>query len=128
MRIAIPTDDGLTVSEHFGRSLMFAIYEVTGSSFKQIATRENTHAKDPRHTKEKECCGEKHSHRDHTSIIEVLKDVNAVIVRGIGTHIVDELVQNGKKVFYSNETGIKKTLESMIKGDLVEIGKDILEE
>jgi predicted Fe-Mo cluster-binding NifX family protein len=95
--IAIATDDGTTVSSHFGRA---RFYEVLNFSDGKVTKRErrekaghhsfgsaetsHTHHDDGQHNLEE------HNHRHQTMVSPVL-DCQAVVVRGMGQGAVEHL-------------------------------------
>ena len=85
MRIAVATKEGQAVSEHFGHSKVFYIYDVTASSCKQIGKREIAHY----------CLG---GHSDKSAlmgIFEAIKDCSAVFVAKIGDGPTEKLQARG---------------------------------
>ncbi len=94
MKIAVPTNDGFSVSEHFGRSAGFLVFEVQDG---RIAARE-TRANTMQHT---------HGHGDgghhaeaegahsHTAILTALAGCDVVICAGMGWRAAEALKQGG---------------------------------
>jgi predicted Fe-Mo cluster-binding NifX family protein len=82
MRIAVPTNDGVTLSEHFGRSAAFLIFELENGRITKRETRPNRahHA-----AADGECHhgggGERHS---HAGILTVLAGCDVVLWGGMG--------------------------------------------
>ncbi len=93
MKIAVASEDGLSISRHFGRSRCFMVFDVQGADFTGPAVRDNTftaHAQG-------ECReGEPHAHHHgHGAIVEALRDCEAVLCYGMGWRAAEELKQNG---------------------------------
>jgi predicted Fe-Mo cluster-binding NifX family protein len=94
MKVAVASEDGTRVSSHFGRSSCFLIFEIEGGKVVGKEVRDNdftAHAKG-------ECQGETHhdhpSH-SHASIVEALRDCEAVICYGMGARAADALSRQG---------------------------------
>ena len=82
MRIAVPTDDGVTLSEHFGRSTAFLIFELENG---QITKRETRPEGDGgcQHGG-----GEGHS---HAGIATALAGCDVVLCGGMGWRVAEAL-------------------------------------
>jgi predicted Fe-Mo cluster-binding NifX family protein len=92
MRIAIPTNDGTSISEHFGRSAAFLIFETEDRQIKGRSTRTNGahHAQgacDHHSTESKP-----HS---HSGIVAALEGCEVVICAGMGSRAAEALKAAG---------------------------------
>ena len=90
--IAIATDDGETVSSHFGRA---RFYEVLNFSDGKVTKRERRekaghHSFGPAEGGHEHHSGEAHEQRHQTMVSPVL-DCQAVVVRGMGQGAVEHL-------------------------------------
>lgn len=115
MKIAIASDDGKTISSHFGKTKGFVIFEVEGKKVKNEEYRPNTltgHAKGLE--------GMTHQIDKHVSILNALKDCKTVISGGMGKRIYSELKKAGMEVFVTEETDVKNALELYLKGELID--------
>ncbi len=93
--IAVATDDGTTVSSHFGRA---RYYEVLNFSDGKVTKRERRekaghHSFGPAEGGQEDHSGPEHEHRHQTMVSPVL-DCQAVIVRGMGQGAVEHLRQS----------------------------------
>jgi len=81
MIVGIPTNDGLTVSEHFGRSKYFLVAKVENGSLIEKNLIENPHNK------------EKDDQVGHGMILKMLTDnkVGKVICTNLGPRMLDNL-------------------------------------
>lgn len=116
MRIAVATDDGISISRHFGRSAAFAIFEYAKQTLKLLEQRVNNFG----HHKRGEC---DHNHEagnhSHESFIEALKDCQAVICRGMGRRAQTDLREKGIKIVLTNEnTSAESAAEKYALGKL----------
>ena len=92
--IAIATDDGETVSSHFGRALLYEVITFNDGKVIERQRRE----KAGHHTFAKEVTDEEHeteeSHtKRHRAMVSSIPDCQAVVVRGMGQGAVDHLTQ-----------------------------------
>jgi len=114
MKIAIVSDDGKTISSHFGRTRGFVIFEVEGKEIKSEEYRPNTFTG---HTRGLEGT---HEADQHGPILKALSDCNVVISCGMGRRIYDDLKGIGIEVFITEETDVKKALELYLEGKLAD--------
>jgi len=114
-RIAVASDDGENIAQHFGRCRMFVIYEVDESGYQRCAVRANEFTG---HSKG-ECGDSLPTHHHHSAIVEALKDCDAVICRGMGRRALLDLNQAGiKPLFIIRETDVNGAVEDYIAGRL----------
>lgn len=97
MRIGIPTNDGLAISAHFGRSASFLIYEIENGQIKAVETRANG----AQHSHAEGACGsastESGSH-SHEGILTALRGCDTVICTGMGARAAEALKGSGVSV------------------------------
>ncbi len=95
MKIAVPTNDGVTLSEHFGRSNAFLIFELENGRITSRSERSNRacHA------------GTDHDHHhgpseghSHEGILGALSGCNAVLCGGMGHRLAEALQAAGISV------------------------------
>ncbi len=95
MKIAVASTDGVDISQHFGRSSCFIIFEVGQNGIMRLETRENNgvhhHEHDPGECQSR---GE-HSGHDHSVFASILKDCEAVICHGMGMRAAQALAAGG---------------------------------
>ena len=99
MKIAIPTNDGINLSAHFGRCRQFLIFEARNGEVKLIETRMNAG-----------CHGHGSSdgaaeHPSHSGFVEALRDCETVLCGGIGAGAVEALKSGGISVVLVEATG-----------------------
>jgi predicted Fe-Mo cluster-binding NifX family protein len=97
VKIAVASEDGVSISQHFGRSRCFLVYEVDDQKILGYSVRDNTFTAHARG----ECQeGVEHNHQHgHAAIVEALKDCEAVLCYGMGWRAAEELKQNGIQAF-----------------------------
>ena len=117
MRIAVASEDGVSISHHFGRSRCFLVFEVEGKQVVGRSLRDNTFTAHARG----ECQeGVEHNHHHgHGAIVEALKDCQAVLCYGMGWRAAEELKQNGILAFIvSGELSPEEAVSKYLAGDL----------
>jgi len=113
MKIAIASDDGKTISSHFGRTRGFVIFEIEGKEIKKKGYRENTFTGHARGLE-----GADHSFDRHTPILEALKDCQVVISHGMGRRIYEDLKNAGLEVFVTEKTDVEVAMNLYSDGHL----------
>ncbi len=117
MKIAVASEDGVFISQHFGRSRCFLVFEVEGQKILDHSVRDNTFTAHARG----ECQeGVEHNHHHgHGAIVEALKDCEAVLCYGMGWRAAEELKQNGIQAFLvPAEMSPEEAVSKHLSGDL----------
>lgn len=115
MRIAIASDDEQTIASHFGRTKGFLVVEVVEGAEQSRVYRPNTFTG---HARGLEGAG--HDVDRHGPILAALADCQAVISRGMGRRLYDDLKQAGVAVFITGETDASSAVSSYARGELVD--------
>lgn len=95
MRIAVATTDGVSLSQHFGQSKGFVVFEVEGSS---VVSRELRTSCDTPHNQG--ICnheGENQPTHGHASALDLLADCGVVLCGGMGAGAAQSMMANGIK-------------------------------
>jgi predicted Fe-Mo cluster-binding NifX family protein len=104
VRIAVASDDGVSIAGHFGRCAGFLVFDIENGDAKKIDYRlnsfghhqlghhENGHGHD--HSEE---------HHSHSGFVNALADCQAVICRGMGRRAVADLAANGIRPAITSE-------------------------
>jgi predicted Fe-Mo cluster-binding NifX family protein len=117
MRIAIPTNDGVSISEHFGRSAAFLIFEIENGQIKNRELRTN---------------GAKHSHaqgacdhhsadnkpHSHAGILAALDGCEVVICAGMGQRAAEALSASGAQIVIAAPVSAQDTVTAYLDGKL----------
>ena len=104
MRIAIPTDDGVSVAAHFGRSAAFLIFSVEDGLIQSQELRPNA----GQHSHVPGACqtgAHPDGGHDHGRIIDSLSGCEVVICAGMGWRAAEALKSNGVKQILMTEAG-----------------------
>lgn len=122
MNIAVPSNDGINVSAHFGRSKGFLIFETENQEIIKSAYRLNdvtAHATGLHHAH-----GHDHNHgagehsHSHTGILDLLEDCEAVIAGGMGNRLYVDLQAAGKKATITRESNARQAVLLMLQNQL----------
>lgn len=127
MKIAFATNDGNTVSQHFGRSRYYKIYTIVENKisneqlrerqtghYAQGQTHEHEHAHDHTHTH-----GNSQEHdAKHDQMAMEIADCQVMVCGGMGNGAYMRFIQNGINVILTNQNDIKTACELFIKGNL----------
>jgi predicted Fe-Mo cluster-binding NifX family protein len=100
MKIAVASDDGVSISAHFGRCAGFVIFAAEGADIVKCDYRTNTFG----HHQELDK-GHEHgeSHHSHEGFLSALNDCQVVICHGMGRRAVADLKANGIQVAITAE-------------------------
>ncbi|NDJ75984.1 MAG: dinitrogenase iron-molybdenum cofactor biosynthesis protein [Chloroflexi bacterium] len=134
MKIAVVTDDGQTVSQHFGRAAHYLVFTVedgaiTGTELRDKAghrqfAAEGHHDHDHEH-------GHDHQHgqghgfgpgpdRKHKRMIESITDCEAVLVRGMGRGAYLAMESAKIKPIVTDIPTAEDAVKAFISGDIVD--------
>ena len=91
MKIAIPTNDGVNISAHFGRCREFLIFEARNGEVKLIETRINAGC----HEHGSGSSNGAAEHHSHSGFVDALRDCETVLCGGIGAGAVAALKAGG---------------------------------
>jgi len=101
VKIAIPTNDGINISAHFGRCREFLIFEAQNGQVKLIETRINAGCQE-HGSGSSDGVAEHHS---HSGFVDVLRDCETVLCGGIGAGAVAALKAGGIPVVLVEAAG-----------------------
>lgn len=101
MKIAIPSDDGIHMAEHFGRAKYFVVYESDGDKVGSKEVRGNAHSW--HHTGNHDADGCNGHGGDHQELVDALYDCNVIICHGIGRKALEVLVRKGIEPLLTND-------------------------
>ena len=122
MKIAVATEEGKTISAHFGRSPLFAIFDIENGAVAGITLRENTFT---RHFSGKHQAGEHGEHHHgkgdphaHESAAKGLSDCQVVISHGMGRRAWEDLRARGIEMIVTDETDVATAVRLYLAGRL----------
>ena len=118
MKIAVPTNDGVSIAEHFGRSAGFLLFQTENDRITSREMKENT----AQHTHAQSSCGnhaEPAGAHDHTAILATLAGCDVVICAGMGWRAAEALKQAGvREVIVTRPGPVEERVEAYLKGEL----------
>lgn len=128
MRIAVVTDDGKTISPHFGRAPYYAVLTVEEGRITGMELREKLghahfagqepagpHAEDPRGHGFGPA-----SHDRHMRMAQAIADCQVLLAGGMGRGAQESLQQAGIRVVLTDIGDIQEAVQSYLSGTLVE--------
>ena len=104
MKIAVPTNDGFSISAHFGRSAAFLVFEVEGGQIRSCETRPNSGC----HSHAAGSCsigGAAAGTDNHAGIAGVLAGCDVVLCGGMGGGAAAALKAGGIPSIVVSATG-----------------------
>ncbi|MBU0519286.1 iron-molybdenum cofactor biosynthesis protein [bacterium] len=125
MRIAIPSDDGIHLAAHTGRTSGFKIYDIEDQKAVVVEYRTNQFTG---HAQGK-CDGTQeqgnHHHHSHDSLLGALDDCNVMIARGMGPRLVTDLASRNIQVMFCDLDQVDEIAELLAQGKLQSTGKSM---
>jgi len=126
MKIAVITDDGKTISQHFGRAAYYLVATVEDG---QIVTRELRkklgHAHFSNEAHEVEDSGQPHgfsqaAHDRHARMAQAITDCQALLCRGMGAGAYSSMQQQGIIPVVTDIAGIDEAVMAYADGQIVD--------
>lgn len=116
-KIAVATDDYLTITGHIGRCNGFIIYELADSKIINRIEKEN------KFTAHKIGEHDHHGEHSHARLIEALSGCSHLICTSAGWRVVEELNSFQIEVIFTDESDADTAVQKFIEGEL-EINED----
>ena len=110
MKIAVPTDDGITISQHFGQAVTFKVMslednQVVSAEIREKATHEHgTPSADGMHP--------------GALMIESIADCQVLIAGGMGSPVYNRAIAAGLKVILTRQPDIDLAVRDFLAGKL----------
>jgi predicted Fe-Mo cluster-binding NifX family protein len=126
MKIAVITEDGKTISQHFGRAPYYLVFTVEEGEIVDQELRDKVghrqFAQEPHdHDSENDPRGHgfgAHSDAKHARMIESIQDCEAIIVRGMGRGAYLAMEQANIRPFVTELADAEKAVKAYIGGTL----------
>ena len=118
MRIAVASEDGISTSQHFGRSRCFIVLDVVNGKIGSREVRDNTYTA---HAKGQ--CAEAEHHHDqphsHADVVAALNDCQVLLCGGMGWRAAEELQANGiRPVVTDVAATVEQAVQDFLDGTL----------
>lgn len=118
MKIAVASDDGLSVSQHFGRARRFVVFQVADN----VIVHEEDRAGIAVAGAEEDCEAQHVRPRaafDYSAVIAALADCQAVLCRGMGWHAASQLVLGGiNPLVFQGDVSPREAVQQYLCGTL----------
>jgi predicted Fe-Mo cluster-binding NifX family protein len=117
--IAIATDDGKTVSSHFGRAQLYEVIKFNDGRVTERQRREKAghHTFSSQESDEEHETEESHNRR-HRAMVSSIPDCQAVVVRGMGQGAVDHLQRANLLPILTDLRTIDEVISAIASGSL----------
>lgn len=110
IRVAVATNSGSFVDEHFGKAKRFNIYQLDGQEWRQVDVRQNDPA----------CSCESHSDDLLDRTADLVNDCQGVIISQIGPGAMDTLLSRNIMPF-ALEGSVDEALATVLQSKLFRI-------
>ncbi len=122
-KVAAVTDDGVTISQHFGRAMFYEVLSVESGKVVKRERREkmgryNFAQEEHHHSNERHGFDES-SHNKHVSMAEVIKDCKILIARGMGAGAYQSMRQLNIKPVVTDIRNIDDAVQSVINETII---------
>lgn len=126
MKIAAITDDGQTISQHFGRAPYYLVVTVEDGKISNWERRDKLgHAHFHNEPHEAEQPGQAHgfgqaAHDRHVRMAEAIADCEALLCRGMGAGAYYSMEQRGIRPVVTDIADIEEAVQAYIDGTIVD--------
>jgi transcriptional regulator with XRE-family HTH domain/predicted Fe-Mo cluster-binding NifX family protein len=126
MKVAAITDDGKTISQHFGRARYYLVLTIEEGKVVNREMREkmgHTHFQEQAHTDENSSAGhgmDSDSHNKHMSMAQVIADCKALLCGGMGMGAYESMRQLNIQPVVTDMSDIDSAVQAFIDGKLVD--------
>ena len=122
-KIVVPSDDGVMIAGHFGKSTNFLVFETQDGKIVGTETRTNTHAV----SVQGGCAGSGHQghhghghEHNHDDVVGLLEDCSVVICHGMGHCAANALRGQGiEPIVVGEVSSAHAAVEAYLAGELV---------
>lgn len=124
INIAAVTDDGFTISQHFGRAAYYEVLFVENGKVVKRERREKlghfNFAQEEHHHSDGQHGLDEHSHSKHVSMAEVINDCQILLARGMGNGAYQSMLQLNIKPVVTDIKNIYEAVQAVINGSIVD--------
>lgn len=123
MRVAVASQDGESISAHFGRCECFIIFDAEDGTVLRKELRKNEHVSHSSgncHT-----AGHGDQPHSHTAIVHALHDCQAALCYGMGWKAADDLKRNGiQPVIVDRRRSPEEAVSLFVEGKLAPANRE----
>jgi predicted Fe-Mo cluster-binding NifX family protein len=126
MKIAAITDDGKTISQHFGRAPYYMVVTVENEKIIHRDLREKLgHAHFVNQTHPEEQPGQPHgmdpiSHNKHMQMAEAIADCKVLLCRGMGMGAYESMKMRGIRPVVTDIVIIDEAVMAYVQGNIID--------
>jgi len=120
LKIAVVTDDGKTISPHFGRAIYYVVYDVQDGMIKGSEMRDKAahHTGGEPHQQEEGGHHGPEADAKHSSMLSNISDCEALIARGMGWGAFEAIRSTGIKPFITDLELAEDAVKAYVAGKL----------
>jgi predicted Fe-Mo cluster-binding NifX family protein len=123
MKIAAVSDEGIAISQHFGRAPYYVVVTVEDGKIVNKETRSKTGHHSFAVQNHESAPGERHGYdagaqTRHASMIETIKDCQVLLAGGMGWGAQESLQQAGINVHMTDMADIEEAVKLYLQGKL----------
>jgi predicted Fe-Mo cluster-binding NifX family protein len=122
--VAAVTDDGIIISQHFGRAKFYEVLTVENGKVVKRERREklghHNFSQEEHHQSDGQHGLDEHSHSKHVSMAEAIKDCQILLARGMGNGAYQSMLQLNIKPVVTDIRNIDEAVESVINGTITD--------
>jgi len=112
MKIAIATNDRISIAERTGRATEFAFYTINNGVIESVDYQKNNHS---HHEHGKNGHNHEHGNHSHKEIVSQLQDVDVFLVRAVGKNMRRDLKEGNIPYQLVKIDAISEIIENYIK-------------
>ena len=126
LKIATITEDGKTISQHFGRAPYYLVLTIEEGKVVNKETRDkmgHSHFRDMQHAEESNAAGhgmDSESHNKHVSMAEAISDCKALLCGGMGMGAYESMRKLNIQPIVTDIRDIDEAAQAFIDGKLVD--------
>ncbi len=126
MKIAVITDDGKTISQHFGRAPYYMVLTIEEGKIinrEQRAKKGHNQFHDQAHSEETHGAGhgmDASSHNRHTGMAEAISDCKTLICGGMGTGAYQSMLKLNIQPIVTDMEDIDTAVQAFLDGTLLD--------
>jgi predicted Fe-Mo cluster-binding NifX family protein len=126
MKIAVITDDGETISQHFGRAPYYLVVTVENGEMVARELRDklgHVHFANQPHSEPEPGQGhgmDSASHDKHMQMSDAIADCEALLCRGMGMGAYESMKVRGIRPVVTDIVGIDAAVMAYVRGDIVD--------
>ena len=122
MKIAVVSNDGEIISAHFGRAQYYVVItvedgQITGRELREKPVHSHRHGEHHHHEEHGHGTGPGAEER-HAGMIEVIRDCDVLVARGMGMGAYENLKQAGIRPILTDIRTVDEAVQAFLDGKL----------